>query len=202
MKRVNVIGGGLAGSEACYFLLKKNYDVHLYEMRPSKNSPAHHTEYFGELVCSNSLKSNKLDNACGLLKEEMRQMGSITMEAASKTSVPSGNALSVDRDEFAKYITERLKSFPNLTIHNEEVEIPPEGITIIATGPLTSEKLTNYLLDKTGTEKLFFFDASAPIVEKDSINMNIAYKKDMIKAMIVISIVHFLKKNMTSFIMN
>lgn len=177
MKRVNVIGGGLAGSEACYFLLKKNYDVHLYEMRPSKNSPAHHTSYFGELVCSNSLKSNKLDNACGLLKEEMRNMGSITMEAASKTSVPSGNALSVDRDEFAKYITEKLKSFPNLTIHHEEVYVPPEGITIIATGPLTSEKLTNYLLDKTGSDRLFFFDASAPIIEKDSIDMTIAYKK-------------------------
>lgn len=177
MKRVNVIGGGLAGSEACYFLLKKGYDVHLYEMRPIKNSPAHHTDYFGELVCSNSLKSNRLDNACGLLKEEMRIMGSITMEAASKTSVPSGNALSVDRDEFAKYITEKLKTFKNLTIHNEEVVVPPEGITIIATGPLTSESITNYLLDKTGSESLFFFDASAPIIEKDSINMDVAYKK-------------------------
>lgn len=177
MKRVNVIGAGLAGSEACYFLLKKGYDVHLYEKRPNVMTPAHETGLFAELVCSNSLKSNRLDNACGLLKEEMRHMDSITMWAASQTNVPSGNALSVDRIAFAEKITAKLKDFPNLTIHNEDVEVPPEGISIIATGPLTSNKLSLYLANKIGQESLFFFDASAPIVRKDSINMNIAYKK-------------------------
>lgn len=177
MKRVNVIGAGLAGSEACYFLLKKGYDVHLYEKRPNVMTPAHETGLFAELVCSNSLKSNRLDNACGLLKEEMRHMDSITMWAASQTNVPSGNALSVDRIAFAEKITAKLKDFPNLIIHNEDVEVPPEGISIIATGPLTSNKLSLYLANKIGQESLFFFDASAPIVRKDSINMNIAYKK-------------------------
>lgn len=177
MKRVNVIGAGLAGSEACYFLLKKGYDVHLYEKRPKVMTPAHETGLFGELVCSNSLKSNRLDNACGLLKEEMRHMDSITMWAASKTSVPSGNALSVDRTSFAEKITAKLKDFSNLTIHEEDVEVPPEGVCIIATGPLTSDKLSNYLSKQIGEQSLFFFDASAPIVKKESINMNIAYKK-------------------------
>lgn len=177
MKRVNVIGAGLAGSEACYFLLKKGYDVHLYEKRPKVLTPAHETGLFGELVCSNSLKSNRIDNACGLLKEEMRHMDSITMWAASQTSVPSGNALSVDRKEFAEKITAKLKDFPNLTIHNEDIDVPPEGVCIIATGPLTSEKLSQYLSNCIGEESLFFFDASAPIIKRSSINMDIAYKK-------------------------
>lgn len=177
MKRVNVIGAGLAGSEACYFLLKKGYDVHLYEKRPKVMTPAHETGLFGELVCSNSLKSNHLDNACGLLKEEMRHMDSITMWAASETLVPSGNALSVDRTSFAEKITAKLKDFSNLTIHEEDVEVPPGGVCIIATGPLTSDKLSNYLSKQIGEQSLFFFDASAPIVKKESINMNIAYKK-------------------------
>lgn len=177
MKRVNVIGGGLAGSEACYYLLNKGYEVHLFEKRPTFVTNAHHTGLFGELVCSNSLKSNKIDNACGLLKEEMRHMNSLTMKVASKTCVPSGNALSVDRDEFAKEITETLKSFKNLIIHNEDVIDIPDGVSIIATGPLTSEKLAQKLSQIIGQENLFFFDASAPIIEKDSINMNIAYRK-------------------------
>ena len=177
MKRMNVIGGGLAGSEACYYLLKKGYEVHLYEMRPKVDDKAHETDLFGELVCSNSLKSNRLDNACGLLKEEMRHLDSLTMKAANNSSVPSGNALSVDRLEFAKYITTTLKSFPNLVIHNEEVTSFLEGLTILATGPLTSEKLLKKLEDVLGNSNLFFFDASAPIVEKDSIDMTIAYKK-------------------------
>ena len=177
MKKINVIGGGLAGVEACYFLLKKGYEVHLYEKRPSKMTPAHVTPYFGELVCSNSLKSNRLDNACGLLKEEMRHMGSLTMKVASETSVPSGNALSVDRDEFAKKITAILKDFPNLIIHEEDVETLNDEPTIVATGPLTSEPLAKYLASLVGKESLFFFDASAPIVKKDSIDMSIAYKK-------------------------
>ena len=177
MKKVNVIGGGLAGVEACYFLLKKGYEVHLYEKRPSKMTPAHVTPYFGELVCSNSLKSNRLDNACGLLKEEMRHMDSLTMKVASETSVPSGNALSVDRDEFARKITAILKDFPNLVIHLEDVETLNDEPTIVATGPLTSESLAKYLASLVGKESLFFFDASAPIVKKDSIDMSIAYKK-------------------------
>ena len=177
MKKVNVIGAGLAGSEACYFLLKRGYEVHLYEKRPKVMTPAHSTGLFGEIVCSNSLKSNALDNACGLLKEEMRHMDSLTMKVASETAVPSGNALSVDREAFAEKITAILKQFPNLVVHEEDVGLPPEGVTIIATGPLTSEGLSNYLSKTIGQKSLFFFDASAPIVKKDSIDMNIAYKK-------------------------
>ncbi len=177
MQKVNVIGAGLAGSEAAYYLLKKGYEVHLYEKRPKYETGAHHTSYFGELVCSNSLKSKALDNACGLLKKEMELMGSIMIEAAKKSEVPSGNALSVDRDIFAKTITEKLKSFPNLVIHNEDLEDFLDGYTIIATGPLTSEPLANKLSNLIGSESLFFFDASAPIIRKDSINMDIAYRK-------------------------
>ena len=177
MKKVSVIGGGLAGVEACYFLLKKGYEVHLYEKRPTSMTPAHHTGLLGELVCSNSLKSKRLDNACGLLKEEMRHLGSLTMEIAAQTEVPSGNALSVDRDSFAEKITAKLTSFPNFHRHDEDVEEPKEGVTIIATGPLTSDKLANYLIKQNGQDSLFFFDASAPIVKRDSINMNIAYRK-------------------------
>ena len=124
MKRIHVIGGGLACSESAYFLLKKGYEVHLYEKRPLKTTDSHHTDLFGELVCSNSLKSNLLEKACGLLKEEMRQMDSLTMWAAQKSDVPSGNALSVDSDTFAKLITDRLKEFSNLVIHIEDVEVP------------------------------------------------------------------------------
>lgn len=177
MKKVNVVGAGLAGVEACYFLLKKGYEVHLYEKRPAKMTPAHHTGYFGELVCSNSLKSKALDNACGLLKEEMSLMDSLIMKAAQKTSVPSGNALSVDRDEFAKYITSTIKSFPNLVIHEEDVSDFLDGVTILATGPLTSDELIDKLSKVIGEESLFFFDASAPIVKKETIDMNIAYRK-------------------------
>ena len=177
MKKINILGGGLAGSEACYFFLKRNYEVHLYEKRPNKMTPAHVTGNFGELVCSNSLKSNRLDNACGLLKEEMRHMDSLTMKVAEETCVPSGNALSVDRDAFSQKITEILRDFPNLIVHNEEIDDFLEGPTIIATGPLTGDKLAKRLADTIGQESLFFFDASAPIILKDSIDMNIAYKK-------------------------
>lgn len=177
MRRINIVGGGLAGVEACYFFLKRNYEVHLHEMRPKKMTPAHTSGKFGELVCSNSLKSNKLDNACGLLKEEMRHMDSLTMKAASETSVPSGSALSVDREAFSEKITGILGDFPNLIVHEEEVIDFIDGPTIIATGPLTSDKLAKKISNLIGQESLFFFDASAPIVLKDSINMNIAYKK-------------------------
>ena len=177
MKKINIVGAGLAGVEACYFFLKRNYEVHLYEMRPTKLTPAHVSGNFGELVCSNSLKSNRLDNACGLLKEEMRHMDSLTMKIASETAVPSGNALSVDREQFSSKITSILREFPNLIVHEEEINDFLEGPTIIATGPLTSDGLAKKLAETIGQESLFFFDASAPIVLKDSINMEIAYKK-------------------------
>ena len=177
MSRINIIGGGLSGSEAAYYLLKKGYEVHLYEKRFVSSTLAHHTSLFGELVCSNSLKSNRLDNACGLLKEEMRNLDSLTMKVAETSKVPSGNALSVDRDSFAQEITNILLSFPNLVIHKEDVIDIPEGITLIATGPLTSDALADKLSKTIGQDNLFFFDASAPIIKKESIDMNIAYKK-------------------------
>ncbi len=178
MKRINVIGAGLAGSEACYFLLKKGYEVHLYEKRPKVMTPAHETSYFGELVCSNSLKGKAITNACGLLKEEIRLMGSIMMESSNQSEVPSGGALSVDRELFAKYITDKLKSFPNLIIHEEDVSSLDESVpTIVATGPLTSDSLVVFLKKLTNSEDLFFFDASAPIIKKDSIDFTKAYYK-------------------------
>lgn len=175
--KVNIIGGGLAGSEAANYLLKKGYEVHLYERRPLIDDHAHVTDLFGELVCSNSLKSKKLDNACGLLKEEMRHMDSIMTKAASVSEVPAGNALSVDRDEFAKFITKTLKGFPNLVIHNEDVSQLGDGPTILATGPLTSSTLLENLTKIVGEKSLSFFDASAPIVKKSSIDFSIAYYK-------------------------
>lgn len=176
-KRVNIVGAGLAGSEAAFFLLKKGYEVHLYERRPAYNDHAHETALFGELVCSNSLKSYKLDNACGLLKEEMRIMGSIMMEAAETSSVPAGAALSVDRELFASNITAKIKSFPNLVLHEEEVTFLSDDPTIIATGPLTDGKLMDALLEVMGEKSLSFFDASAPIVKKDTIDFSKAYYK-------------------------
>ena len=177
MQKVNVIGGGLAGSEACFYLLSRGYEVHLYERRPEVDDKAHETGLFGELVCSNSLKSNQLENACGLLKEEMRILGSITMDAAAKTSVPAGNALSVDRTLFAEEITAKLLSFPHLIVHREDVSTLPEGPTILATGPLTSPALLSELEKLLGKGAMSFFDASAPIVEKDSIDFSKAYYK-------------------------
>jgi methylenetetrahydrofolate--tRNA-(uracil-5-)-methyltransferase len=177
MQKVNIIGAGLAGSEAAYYLAKKGIPVRLYEMRPVKMTPAHHTENFGELVCSNSLKNKNLDNACGLLKAEIDVLGSIIMEASKSTSVPAGNALSVDRFLFSQKITELIKSEPLIEIIHEEVTTIPEGITIIASGPLTSDALTKNIQELIGENFLNFFDASAPIIEKDSINMDIAYFK-------------------------
>lgn len=177
MMTVHVVGGGLAGSEAAYFLLRRGYHVALHEARPSYQDNAHHTDLFGELVCSNSLKSKSLDNACGLLKEEMRHMGSITMECAALSEVPSGNALSVDRDVFAGLITAKLKSFPHFEVVHEEVKSLPDEPTILATGPLTSPALLEDLCARIGKKSLSFFDASAPIVNKDSIDFSIAYYK-------------------------
>jgi len=176
-KSVRIIGGGLAGSEAAFFLLKKGYDVVLYERRPKVDDGAHVTGLFGELVCSNSLKSVRFDNACGLLKEEMRKMDSLTMKAAALSEVPAGNALAVDRDEFAKIITAELKRFPNFHLREEDVGVLPSDESIVATGPLTSEGLLHALQELIGEKNLSFFDASAPIVAKNSIDFTKAYFK-------------------------
>ncbi|MGM9924143.1 MAG: FADH(2)-oxidizing methylenetetrahydrofolate--tRNA-(uracil(54)-C(5))-methyltransferase TrmFO [Bacillus sp. (in: firmicutes)] len=174
---VNVIGAGLAGSEAAWQLANRGVKVKLYEMRPVKMTPAHHTSQFAELVCSNSLRANTLTNAVGVLKEEMRHLNSLVMAAADESSVPAGGALAVDRHEFAGRITDTLKNHENVTVVNEEVTEIPEGITIIATGPLTSPELSAQIKELTGEEHLYFYDAAAPIIEKDSIDFDKVYVK-------------------------
>ncbi|MCY9269294.1 FADH(2)-oxidizing methylenetetrahydrofolate--tRNA-(uracil(54)-C(5))-methyltransferase TrmFO [Bacillus licheniformis] len=174
---VNVIGAGLAGSEAAWQLAKRGINVRLYEMRPVKQTPAHHTDKFAELVCSNSLRANSLTNAVGVLKEEMRVLDSAIIAAADECSVPAGGALAVDRHEFAANVTEKVKNHPNVTVLHEEVTEIPEGPTIIATGPLTSEALSAKLRELTGEDYLYFYDAAAPIVEKDSLDMDKVYLK-------------------------
>ncbi|WP_436964261.1 FADH(2)-oxidizing methylenetetrahydrofolate--tRNA-(uracil(54)-C(5))-methyltransferase TrmFO [Staphylococcus xylosus] len=174
---VNVIGAGLAGSEAAYQLAQRGVKVNLIEMRPVKQTPAHHTDKFAELVCSNSLRGNALTNAVGVLKEEMRRLDSLIISAADKARVPAGGALAVDRHDFAGYVTETLKEHPNITVLNEEINSIPEGYTIIATGPLTTDKLANEIVEATGKDQLYFYDAAAPIVEKDSIDLEKAYLK-------------------------
>lgn len=181
---VLVIGGGLAGSEAAYYLASHGIKTALIEMKPKKFTPAHESENFGELVCSNSLKSNDFyANACGLLKEEMRLLGSMIIEAADATKVPAGAALAVDREKFSAYITERLKTCPNLTLVSEEVRAIPDldengnRYAIIATGPLTSDSLSEDILRYTGGG-LHFYDASAPIISADSVDMNCAFTGD------------------------
>ena len=169
--RVNIIGAGLAGCEACYQLLTRGYEVHLYEMKTIKKNPVQKLDTFCELVCSNSLKSNEITNACGLLKEELRMLDSIVISCADQCKVPSGSALSVDRNILSTLVTEKLKEFPNLTIHNEEVcDIDTTIPTIIATGPLTSDKLCQALKNLFGQEYLYFFDAVAPIIDADSLD--------------------------------
>ncbi|MCT4568177.1 FADH(2)-oxidizing methylenetetrahydrofolate--tRNA-(uracil(54)-C(5))-methyltransferase TrmFO [Bacillus thuringiensis] len=174
---VNVIGAGLAGSEAAYQIAKRGVQVRLYEMRPVRQTPAHHTDKFAELVCSNSLPANTLTNAVGVIKEEMRLMDSVIIRAADECSVPAGGALAVDRHEFAAKVTEYVKNHPNVTVMNEEITDIPEGPTIIATGPLTSPDLSAKLKELTGEDYFYFYDAAAPIVEKDSIDMNKVYLK-------------------------
>ena len=183
-KEAVVIGGGLAGSEAAYYLASRGVKTTLVEMKPKKFTPAHESENYGELVCSNSLKSNDVyANACGLLKEDMRLLGSMIIEAADKTSVPAGAALAVDRENFSAYITEKLKSCPNLSFVCEEVESLPDlekdggRYAIIATGPLTADKLSQDIQDKFGGQ-LHFYDASAPIVSAESIDMSCAFTGD------------------------
>lgn len=174
---VNVIGAGLAGSEAAWQIANRGVQVRLYEMRPIKQTPAHHTENFAELVCTNSLRANQLTNGVGLLKEEMRQFNSIIMQAADAHSVPAGGALAVDRDSFSKAITNAIKSHKNIEVVNEEVTKLPEGLTVVASGPLTSNLLADAIVGFTGDSGLYFYDAAAPIITKDSIDMNKAYLK-------------------------
>lgn len=176
-KYVNIIGAGLAGSEAAWQVAKRGVNVRLYEMRPVKQTPAHHTDKFAELVCSNSLRANNLTNAVGVIKEEMRKLDSVIIESADKASVPAGGALAVDRHEFAGMVTDKVRNHPLVEVINEEVTEIPEGITIIATGPLTSPALAEKIRDLTGQDYLYFYDAAAPIVEKDSIDMDKVYLK-------------------------
>jgi methylenetetrahydrofolate--tRNA-(uracil-5-)-methyltransferase len=175
--RVNVVGAGLAGSEAAWQLAERGIKVNLYEMRPVKQTPAHHTDKFAELVCSNSLRANTLTNAVGVLKEEMRKLDSVIIGAADACAVPAGGALAVDRHEFAAFVTDRVKGHPNVTVFNEEITRIPEGPTVIATGPLTSPALSEQLKELTGEEYLYFYDAAAPIIEKESIDMDKVYLK-------------------------
>lgn len=179
---INVIGGGLAGTEAAYQIAKRGIKVKLYEMKPNKYSPAHSNQNLAEIVCSNSFKSNLHTNACGLLKEELRAMDSLLIRIADNTAVPAGQALAVDREIFAKKVTEAIKSNPNIEVINEEVvdleKLIEEAITIVATGPLTADELATNISKITAQDKLYFYDAAAPIVTKDSIDFDIAFWGD------------------------
>ena len=173
---VKVIGAGLAGSEAAWQLAERGISVELYEMKPHKMSPAHKSEYFAELVCSNSLRGDRLENAVGLLKEELRRCGSLILQCAEATRVEAGGCLAVDRDGFARLVTEKVRSHPNITVIEEEVTEIPEGPVIIASGPLTSDALSEAIGKYFGeTGYLHFFDAAAPLVTADSIDMNLAW---------------------------
>ncbi len=176
-KRVKIVGAGLAGSEAAWQLVRKGIPVTIYEMRPFKTTGAHHSEKFSELVCSNSLRSNALTNAVGLLKEEMRQLDSLIMQVADKHSIPAGSALAVDRVGFADEITNILENHPLVEVIREEIEEIPDGPVIIASGPLTSNTLAENIKQVLNQDSLYFYDAAAPIVTKESINMDIAYYK-------------------------
>lgn len=173
--RVTVIGAGLAGSEAAWQIARQGVPVTLYEMRNVRKTPAHITDQFAELVCSNSLRSNGLTNAVGVLKEEMRRMNSLILSCADEHAVPAGGALAVDRDGFSQAVTSTLRNHPLIEVRNEEVQTLPEGITVVASGPLTSPALSAGLKELMGEEYLYFYDAAAPIVEKDSIDMNKVY---------------------------
>ena len=184
-KYISVIGGGLAGSEAAYQIAKRGIRVKLYEMKPNKFSAAHSNNNLAEIVCSNSFKSNLHTNACGLLKEELRLLDSLLIKTADETAVPAGQALAVDREKFAKEVTKKIESLENVEIIREEVGkdislkgLAKEGIVIVATGPLTSDSLSREIIELTGDSGLHFYDAAAPILEKDSIDMNIAFWGD------------------------
>ena len=178
MDYINIVGGGLAGCEAAYQIAKRGIKVKLYEMKPIKFSPAHSNNDLAEIVCSNSFKSNLITNACGLLKEELRILDSLLIKCADETKVPAGQALAVDREKFSRLVTEMIENNENIEIIKEEVTEIPEGITIIATGPLTSDALSESIRNLLGVERLSFYDAAAPIVTKDSINMDNAFTAD------------------------
>lgn len=176
MDHINVYGAGLAGCEAAWQVATRGIKVRLFEMKPKKYTPAHHSEKFCELVCSNSLRSDSPSNAVGLLKEEMRRLSSLIMNAADACRVPAGSALAVDREAFSSYITEKIKAHPNIEYIAEEVTSVPDGeITIIATGPLTSEPMAEYIRGELGCDGLHFFDAAAPIVDGETIDLDIAF---------------------------
>lgn len=174
--KINVIGAGLAGCEAAYQAAQRGVKVTLYEMKPVKYTPAHHNPNFAELVCSNSLRSDELSNAIGVLKAELRLLDSLIMQAADNTRVPAGSALAVDREKFAKFITDKIRNHPNITVVEKEIDkINPDEITVIATGPLTSDKMADYISKDLNLTGLHFFDAAAPIVDYDSIDMTKAF---------------------------
>ena len=177
MKEVNIIGGGLAGSEAAWQAANRGVQVNLYEMRTEqKKTPAHHTDKLAELVCSNSFRNDEVSSAIGLLHAEMRKMNSLIMQAADSTKVPAGSALAMDRDMFADKVTSAIENHPNIKVIREEVDkISDDGLWLIATGPLTSDALSQKIMDVTGEDKLAFFDAIAPIIYKESINFDIAW---------------------------
>ncbi|WP_126426356.1 FADH(2)-oxidizing methylenetetrahydrofolate--tRNA-(uracil(54)-C(5))-methyltransferase TrmFO [Brevibacillus marinus] len=168
---ITVVGAGLAGSEAAWQAAQAGVRVRLFEMRPHKQTPAHHTDKFAELVCSNSLRANSLTNAVGVLKEEMRRLDSLIVRAADRCAVPAGGALAVDRHEFADYVTQAIRQHPLIDVQHEEITEIPDGVVVIATGPLTSPALSEQLKRLTGEAYLYFYDAAAPIIEKDSIDM-------------------------------
>ena len=174
--KIKIIGAGLAGCEAAWQAARLGVSVELYEMKPKRFSPAHHTEGFAELVCSNSLRSNQLDNAVGLLKAELSLLGSLIMEAAYATEVPAGSALAVNREDFSQYITKKIKSHPLITVINEEVtKIDSDSLTVVASGPLTSEALAGEISRLTGGTELHFFDAAAPIIDFSTVDTEIAF---------------------------
>lgn len=175
MNPIVVVGAGLAGSEAAWQIAQRGVPVRLYEMRPKKQTPAHRSDQFAELVCSNSMRANSLQNAVGILKEEMRKLNSLIIRSADQNQVPAGGALAVDRELFAAEVTRTLKEHPLVEVIHEEVEEIPDGLAVIATGPLTSPELSDQLKKLTGEEYLYFYDAAAPIVTKESINMEKAF---------------------------
>ena len=179
---INIIGGGLAGCEAAYQIAKNGIKVRLYEMKPNKYTPAHTNKNLAEIVCSNSFKSNLKTNACGLLKEELRRLDSLLIKTADETRVPAGQALAVDREKFSEMVTNKIKEIENIEIISKEIteieEMFKNEILIIATGPLTSDELTKEIIKITGEDKLYFYDAAAPIISKDSIDFNIAFYGD------------------------
>ncbi|MGN1445134.1 MAG: methylenetetrahydrofolate--tRNA-(uracil(54)-C(5))-methyltransferase (FADH(2)-oxidizing) TrmFO, partial [Eubacteriales bacterium] len=176
MAHINVYGAGLAGCEAAWQAAQAGVDVTLWEMKPKKFTPAHHNPGFAELVCSNSLRSDRLSNAVGLLKEELSRMGSLIMQAARATQVAAGSALAVDRDLFSAYITDRIRNHPHITVVEAEVSsIPENEVTVVATGPLTSDPMAEYIRTHLAGDGLHFFDAVAPIVDAATINMDVAF---------------------------